>query len=181
MFVRKVTLLGVLALSAFVFVPSVGEANDWTLAPSKYSHNPETGQRVSQYAQPQPAFVYENPTYMKSGYHHRRATLRNADGSLDQLHIVEEWGRPVRPYGEWERPFRPYSVPYQLWGPPYGGLGPIYQNFPYQAPYPVAPYGQGQGSNGPGFGNGPGGGPGYGQGQGPGGGYGPSGGYGPYN
>ena len=97
MFVRKVILIGFLTLSGLAIAPVAScEANDWTLAPSTYSHNPETGQRVAQYAQPQPAFVYENPTYLKSGYHHRRATLRNADGSLDQLHIVEEWGRAVR-------------------------------------------------------------------------------------
>ncbi|WP_146118901.1 hypothetical protein [Blastopirellula marina] len=176
MFLRKVILFGALSLMTMLFGssvvggPATAQANDWTQSPSIYSHNPETGERVAQYAQPQPAFVYENPTYMKSGYHHRRMTLRNGDGSLDQFHVVEEWGRPVRPYGEWERPFRPYSVPYQLWGEPYGGLGPIYQNYPYPVPYanPGGGYG-----NRPGYGNGPGHGPGPGYGNGPG--------RGPYN
>ncbi len=153
MFVRKVTLLGLLSLAAMCAVASPAAANDWLLAPSYYSHNPQTGERATQYAQPDAAFVYENPTYMKSGYHHRRSTIRTGDGSLDQLHVVEEWGRPVRPYGEWERPFRPYSVPYQLWGQPYGGLGPIYQNYPYQGPYPgpVGPGRPGPGRPGPGY------------------------------
>ena len=152
MFVRKVTLLGLLSLAAIAVSTSPLAANDWLLAPSYYSHDPQTGERAVQYSKPQPAFVYENPTYLKSGYHHRRSTIRTGDGSLDQFHVVEEWGRPVRPYGEWERPFRPYSVPYQLWGPPYGGLGPIYQNFPYQYPYPT-PY-PGPGPVGPGHGGG---------------------------
>ncbi len=42
--------------------------------------------------------------------------------SADHMHVVEEWGRPVRPYGEWRFPYRPYSVPYQLWGAPFAGL-----------------------------------------------------------
>ncbi|MEW4453902.1 hypothetical protein AB1L30_14605 [Bremerella sp. JC817] len=128
MFVRKVILLGVVSVGLGALVASPATANDWLLAPSFYSHDPETGQRAVQYTQPQPAYVQENPSYLKSGYHHRRSTIRGFDGSLDQLHIVEEWGRPVRPYGEWERPYRPYSVPYQLWGQPYGGLGPVFQN-----------------------------------------------------
>lgn len=155
MFVRKVILLGLLSLTASLVAANPATANDWLLAPSFYSHDPQTGQRAVQYSQPQPAYVYENPSYLKSGYHHRRSTIRTGDGSLDQLHIVEEWGRPVRPYGEWERPFRPYSVPYQLWGQPYGGLGPIYQNFPYQqGPYP-GPGAPGRpGPGGPGHGGG---------------------------
>ncbi|MHC2066962.1 hypothetical protein ACYFX5_05795 [Bremerella sp. T1] len=165
MFARKVILRGLLSLLTVVVSADIVSANDWLLAPSFYSHNPETGQRAVQYSQPDPAYVYENPSYMKSGYHHRRSTIRNGDGSLDQFHVVEEWGRPVRPYGEWERPFRPYSVPYQLWGPPYGGLGPIYQNYPYPypAPYPgqggpgYGPPGQGGGHGGPGHNGGHGG------------------------
>ncbi|WDI42623.1 hypothetical protein [Bremerella sp. P1] len=167
MFVRKVTLLGLLSVAAIAVFANVATANDWLLAPSYYSHDPQTGERAAQYSRPQPAYVYENPTYLKSGYHHRRSTIRTGDGSLDQLHVVEEWGRPVRPYGEWERPFRPYSVPYQLWGPPYGGLGPIYQNFPYQYPFPTplpGPGGPGgPGPGGPGHGGGHNGGQGGGQ------------------
>jgi len=175
MFVRKVTLLGLLSLAAGLMTAYPASANDWLLAPSYYSHDPQDGERTAQYARPEPAFVYENPTYLKSGYHHRRSTIRTGDGSLDQFHVVEEWGRPVRPYGEWERPFRPYSVPYQLWGPPYGGLGPIYQNYPYPGPYPGPGAAGRPGQGGPGYGNpGRGGGP---HGGGPGGGYG-NGGYG---
>jgi hypothetical protein len=47
------------------------------------------------------------------------------------MHVVEEYGRAIRPYGEWRYPYRPYSVPYQLWGPPFAGLG-------Y---YPFGPFG----------------------------------------
>jgi len=108
------------------------------MAPSYFSHDPKSGKRIDQFAEPDPAFVYENPTYMKSGYRHQRSTIRTPGGGFDQFHVVEEWGRPVRPYGEWQRPFRPYSVPYQLWGEPYGGLGPNFYNNRFRG-YPLNP------------------------------------------
>lgn len=112
---------------------SVANAQDWLTAPSYFSHDPETGERTSQFAETPEVLFHEHPSYMKSGYHHRRSSIRVGDGT-DQFHVVEEWGRPVRPYGEWERPFRPYSVPYHLWGEPYRGLGPITSPFPPMFP-----------------------------------------------
>ena len=155
-------------------------AADWIFAPSTYTHSPETGQRVAQYAPIPPVFTSPCPGYVESGYRHYQSSIRGAYGSADHLHIVEEWGRPVRPYGEWQFPYRPYSVPYSLWGPPYagmynGGYGPYpyygYGGYPgYGGPggsgagYPggASP---GGGSGGPG-GGGPGGGPGSGGGPG---------------
>ena len=107
------SLLALSAASAF--------AADWVAAPSYFTHEPETGARVAQYAQHQPVFYVFDPTYVRSGYHHTRSTIRVGQ-TFDHLHLVEEWGRPVRPYGEWQFPYRPYSVPYPLWGPPFAGL-----------------------------------------------------------
>ncbi|WP_131282502.1 hypothetical protein [Blastopirellula marina] len=140
-------------------------AQDWLTSPSFYSHSQETGDRVAQYS-PDPAVNQPyNPSYMSSGYRQFRSRI-GSGGSVDNYHIVQEWGRPVRPYGEWLHPYRPYSVPYQLWGAPYQGLGPTFNNNFGGFPQPYGPAGgggYGPGGGGPGAGYGPGGGgyPGY--------------------
>jgi hypothetical protein len=66
------------------------------------------------------------------------------------------------PYEQWRFNFRPYSVPYQQWGPPFGGLGGGTGNFPYSGgngPNSIGFFpGFGFGGFGPGFGGGFGGG-----------------------
>jgi len=104
----------------------VATAADWIFAPSYFTHDPQSGQRVSQYAEKDPAYAPERGNYRRSGYRHTQNVIR-AGGSADRYHLVEEWGRPVRPYGEWQRPYRPYSVPYRQWGVPYGGLESYFQ------------------------------------------------------
>jgi len=123
-------------LASALVLGQTAVGNDWLLAPSYYSHDPQSGERTSQFAEAEPAFIYEDPSYLKSGYRQRRSTIRSRDGSFDHFHIVEEWGRPVRPYGEWQRPYRPYSVPYDQWGPPFRGLGPNFYNFANPTPFP---------------------------------------------
>ncbi len=88
---------------------------DWTQAPSTYTHN-AYGQRVDQYSPGVQPTVAQQTNYQQSGYRHTRSNLAYG-GSVDNLHIVEEWGRPVRPYGEWLYPNRPFAVPYSQWGP----------------------------------------------------------------
>lgn len=97
-------------------------AADWITAPSTYTHEPLQGERVAQYSPIGPFYYYQRADYLKSGYRHYRSTIQIGN-SADNYHQVEEWGRPVRPYEEWRFPYRPYSVPYQQWGPPFGGLG----------------------------------------------------------
>ncbi|PHR97631.1 MAG: hypothetical protein COA78_27295 [Blastopirellula sp.] len=118
----------------------MASAVDWINARSYYTHDPQTGKATPQYTPTPTVQIYQDPTYVKSGYKHYRSTLRG-NGSVDNMHIVEEWGRQVRPYGEWKRPYRPYSVPYSQWGAPFRGLGPIYSGYPgYPGyPYPVPP------------------------------------------
>lgn len=117
---KSATCLGSLAAVLFLCVASSGA--DWITAQSYYTHDPQTGERVDQYTPIGPFYTFARSDYLQSGYRHTRSTIQ-AGESMDQMHIVEEWGRPVRPYGEWKFPFRPYSVPYQLWGAPYAGLG----------------------------------------------------------
>ena len=92
---------------------------DWITAPSYFTHDPTTGERVTQYAPIAPVYRAQNQS---SVYHHTRSALQVGD-SLDIYHRVDAFGGNVRPYGEWQFPFRPYSVPYPYWGTPYGGLG----------------------------------------------------------
>jgi hypothetical protein len=150
---RHLVLLAVLS----AFAPAVGRAADsWIFRPSHYTHDPESGRRVSQYARKDPAYVRIDPTYMQSGYRHSRSTLRGIGGSVDRRHTVETWGagEMIRPYGEWEYPFRagatpygpwgnaggPWTLPFDSWANPYGLLNQRHPPWP-QWEYPTeVPY-----------------------------------------
>jgi hypothetical protein len=145
---RTLILVGTIALA----LVSTLFANDWITAPSYYTHDPQTGERVRQYTPIGPFYTYAQSDYRKSGYRHTRSSLQVGQ-SADHLHVVEEWGDPVRPYGEWRFPYRPYSVPYPLWGPPYAGAW--YGGFGYGYPYhgnvhPSHPSHPGHGPHAPG-------------------------------
>lgn len=100
----------------------VAAAGDWITAPSYFTHDPQTGERTQQYSPIGPFYVQQRSDYLRSGFRHTRSSIQ-AGNSADHLHVVEQWGRPVQPYGEWRFPYRPYSVPYPLWGPPFIGAG----------------------------------------------------------
>lgn len=135
----------VFALLLLLALVGQSSAADWITAPSYYTHSPTTGERVTQYTPVGPVYNAHRNDYVQSGYRHTRSSLQQGR-SIDHLHIVEEWGRPVRPYGEWRYPFRPYSVPYAAWGPPFAGLGGWGGWGPWQ--------GGGWGGGGGGWGNG---------------------------
>ncbi|MBC8350981.1 MAG: hypothetical protein H8E66_03285 [Planctomycetes bacterium] len=119
-------------------------AADWITAPSYYTHDPTSGERVTQYSPIGPFYTYSQSSFSRSGYRNTRSSLQ-VGGSADHYHTTEQWGKPIQPYGEWRHPYRPYSVPYGAWGPQfYGGY----------------PLGRGRGGFGPGYGGGglPGGG-----------------------
>lgn len=96
-------------------------ADDWMTWASTYTHSPTDGQRVDQYAVAEQPLAPFREDFSRSGYRNFRSTLQ-AGQSADNLHVVEQWGRPVIPYEQWRFPFRPYAVPYDAWGPqaPYG-------------------------------------------------------------
>jgi hypothetical protein len=98
-------------------------ASDWISAPSYYSHDPHSGARLQQYSPIGPFYTFARGDYRRSGYRQTRSSIQ-AGGSADHMHIVEEWGRAVRPYGEWRFPYRPHSAPYDYWAPPFGNVGP---------------------------------------------------------
>ena len=120
----------------------------WIFAPSYFSHDAATGQRVTQYAPPQTAYYRSDPTYLQSGYRHDHIRIPAGDSS-DNYHIVETWGAGefIRPYGEWLRPFRAGATPFGPWGNPQG---------PWTLPFGAwsNPYGLGRLTDG-GWGNGP--------------------------
>ncbi len=121
---RQFSFLAVLLLSTIV------QANDWLTLPSTYSHDAR-GVRVTQYAPIEAPTIAAVSNFQTSGYTHTRSSL-NYGQSADNYHRVEEWGAPVRPYGEWRFPYRPFSTPYPNWGPPFAGLN---LGFPYAVPY----------------------------------------------
>lgn len=131
-------------------------AADWNTAPSYYTHDKVSGQRVAQYSPIGPFYYYQRADFTRSGYRNYRSTIQ-AGGSADNLHVVEEWGNPVVPYEQWRFPYRPYGSPYQAWGPPFGGLGNGYGGG-YGPGGPIAFPGGGYGGGyGPGGGGVPGG------------------------
>lgn len=111
-----------LLMSAALLPALTTQAEDWMYRRSAYTHNPNTGERVTQYQQSTRVFMAQRPDYLQSGYSHNHIRIGRGS-SAENIHITSEWGRRVRPYGEWRHPYRPYSVPYSLWGPSYGGNG----------------------------------------------------------
>lgn len=120
--------------------PAVANAGtSWIFAPSRYSHEQATGERVTQHSAPLIAYYRSDPTYLQSGYRHSRTSFQFGDIS-DNLHVVETWGAGqwIRPYGEWLRPYRAGATPYGPWGSAWG---------PWTTPYGTiaGPYGLGWG------------------------------------
>lgn len=114
-----------IVMTATLFVVDSGVASaDWLTMPGPYSHDPVSGRRIAQYAPVAAPAAPQVANFRSSGYTHTRSTLAYGQ-SADNYHRVEEWGDPVRPYGEWRFPYRPFSTPYPNWGPPYAGLGGI--------------------------------------------------------
>lgn len=117
-----------LAIACLFSAGEGASAQDWITAPSYYTHNPQSGERVNQYYRVDE--VVHTPSTYRSVYRHTRSSLQVGD-SIDQYHAVDNYGDVVRPYGEWRFPYRPFSVPYSQWGPQpvwggYGGPGPIW-------------------------------------------------------
>ncbi|MEM6365621.1 MAG: hypothetical protein AAF745_14425 [Planctomycetota bacterium] len=109
-----------LGLAATLVAPTA--FGDWLQLPGRFSHDPQTGSRIAQFAPTPTPTSPTAPNFRSSGYTHVRSSLQFG-ASADNYHRVETWGDPVRPYGEWRFPFRPFSTPYPNWGPPFAGLG----------------------------------------------------------
>lgn len=65
---------------------------DWVFAPSHFTHNPYTGTRVTQFAQPAPVEPLPDPRNTVSRYWRTRTNLRGVDGSVDTIYDVRSFG-----------------------------------------------------------------------------------------
>jgi hypothetical protein len=130
----------------------------WIFAPSRYTHDPETGARVAQYAMKPPIEPLDDPRLVTSGYSRSRMVLRGADGSVDTNYRVTNYGNGRGGMdAEWERfhdAWRGSTVA--------GGNFQVYPGFGFGGGFGNPGWGPGNGGpwNG-GPGNGPGFGPGY--------------------
>lgn len=113
-----------------------GRAHDWLTLPSSFTHDPATGCRVNQFAKVDAPPINDQSQLITSGYSNYRSTIQFGQ-SADHYYRVNEWGPPVRPYGEWLFPYRPYSAPYGAWGAPFAGL-----NLGFGGPHFLGPPGQ---------------------------------------
>jgi hypothetical protein len=127
----------------------------WIFAPSRYTHDPETGARVAQYAMKPPIEPLDDPRLVTSGYSRSRSVLRGADGSVDTYYRVTNYGNGRGGMdAEWERfhdAWRGSTV-----------AGGNYQVYPGGYGYGYGGGGYPGYGGGPGYGAGPGYGPGYG-------------------
>ncbi len=131
------------------------QPTSWIFARSRYSHDPETGARVAQYAMKPAIEPLPDTRQITSGYRRTRSVLRGPDGSTDTSYRVQSYGNGRGGLdAEWERfhdAWRGSTI-----------AGGQYQSYP--------PYGNGYGGyGGHGYGSGGYGSGGYG-------GYGPAGG-----
>jgi hypothetical protein len=156
--IQYYSLVAAIVATGSIVGPS--SAAEWATAPSYYTHDWTSGQRVAQYSPIGPFYYYSRPDYLKSGYRQYRSTI-DLGNSSDNMHVVEQWGAQIVPYEQWRFPYRPYSAPYPAWGPPYGGLGGGTGGYPYGGGSGASIYGGffppyggfgGYGAGGPGYG-----------------------------
>jgi hypothetical protein len=143
------------ALLVLLAMTSLARAGDWMTWRSTYTHDPITGQRIEQYAVPVEPPAPDQGNLVRSGYRHYRSTIQ-AGQSADNLHIVNEWGRPVMPYEHWRFPYRPYGAPYDAWGPATPNVLSTFNNYAAPRggqPYPGSPQNPGSGMYGSGYGS----------------------------
>ncbi len=80
------------------------QAESWVFARSRYSHDPDTGDRVAQYAMKPPIEPLPDQRAVTSGYRRTRTILRGADGSADTAYQVQSYGNGRGGLdAEWER------------------------------------------------------------------------------
>lgn len=153
--------------------PMPPHVDSWIFAPSRYSHDPETGARIAQYAAKPPVEPLPDPRAVTSGYVRKRTVLRGPDGGVDTYYQVQNYGNGRGGIdAEWERfhdAWRGATVSGGSFATGYGGYPPYgYGGYPGGGfpggGYPGGGYpggGYPGGGFAPGAGYGPGYGPGY--------------------
>ena len=64
---------------------------DWVFAPGDYTHDPDTGQRVTQFAPDAVAYYPFGRNYQRSGFRYNNSTLRIGN-AVNRYTTVETWG-----------------------------------------------------------------------------------------
>jgi hypothetical protein len=101
--------------------PALGWA-DWLFAPAKYTHSPESGQRVAQYAQHEPVEGLPDYRDTLSRYWTTRTQLRGVDGALDSVYEVRSFGNGRGGLdAQWERGFDAWQRAANIAGPFWAG------------------------------------------------------------
>jgi len=91
-------------LSTPTLAEECSDCPSWMFARSTFSHSPESGARLAQYARHDFVEELPDPRMVTSGYRTTRTNLRGANGSLDTYYQVQSWanGRGGLD-AEWER------------------------------------------------------------------------------
>ena len=80
------------------------KTESWVFARGRYTHDPDTGGRVAQYAMKPPVEPLPDQRAVTSGYRRTRTVLRGADGSSDTSYQVQSYGNGRGGLdAEWER------------------------------------------------------------------------------
>lgn len=80
------------------------QPESWVFARSRYTHDPDTGGRVAQYARKVPVEALPDQRAVSSGYRRTRTVMRGADGSVDTSYQVQSYGNGRGGMdAEWER------------------------------------------------------------------------------
>ena len=69
-------------------------ASHWAFRQAQFTHDPATGQRVTQYSESAPAYVRVDPTYQQSGQIWQNIRIRSENGGVDRIRLFERWGDP---------------------------------------------------------------------------------------
>lgn len=106
----------------------------WVFMPSRYTHDPETGARVAQYAMKPPVEPLDDPRMVTSGYTRSRVVMRGPDGTSDASYRVTSYGNGRGGLdAEWERfhdAWRGSTIAGGAYGGyGYGGYGPLAPQF----------------------------------------------------
>ncbi len=80
------------------------QAESWIFSQGRYTHDPDTGGRVAQYAMKPPIEPLPDARAITSGYRRTRTVLRGTDGSADTSYQVQSYGNGRGGLdAEWER------------------------------------------------------------------------------
>lgn len=133
---------------ACVFAEATPQTESWIFSQGRYTHDPDTGGRVAQYAMKPPVEPLPDPRDVTSGYSRTRQVLRGADGTASTYYRVQSYGNGRGGLdAEWERFHDAWRGSTVAGGNFYGFPG-----FGFGGGFPG--YGPGYGFGGPGYGAG---------------------------